>query len=448
MKLSLILLSLAVSGSAFAQGGSGVGNGGSGVVCFKKDANGKRQISKAYSLDLWEATHESDKLQIDLGSSQLTEFEKVALLIERVSRVDPTFGAELNRRFSDFRKSYEVQKRVRITKIDDTKTLVDPKGDCEIYQIAVQKRVVDAFFDKKFLFDQDVWEKMSRNERAGLIFHEILYWSEIERGAEDSFGVRRVVGAFASQFGSQITLPDYLDMIRKHLRHGHYDFNGLNLSLSSSDKILFDSNQNIIQARVSNATQIVRNGSTSNEVYIYSSIAERLYRFNEKREMIEGALLLVQVKRTFSNQIVRFMIRSDQQSEASFKSGYTTAQLAEISDQVLIERFDFLNMFSLKPQDSKLFLSADGRARAVYSSDPKDFQFLTEFPSLRFENAKVVGLLFSNEDQLSGFLVEAKTKGFIYDDSKTNGKYELSWKPSGIYEVMLDFSTKTIQSVR
>lgn len=440
MKQMTTLLFLLFSTSfAFAQGGSGVGNGGKGVACYGIVGE-KKQMIRVQVLDFWELRNEAH-LQVNLGPAKMPYLDKIRMLIQRVARVDPSFANDLTRRLDYFLTSHEIQNRVRIKNIDDTKALVTPKGDCSQFQIAVQKKVIDEFFDKKFQIDMDAWKLMSEDDRAGLVFHEIFYWSEIERGADDSLGVRRMVGILASEAGTRLTLAQYLSVLKNYTRREGYEFNQLSLSLLEKDPLLFDERGILRKAKLLKPTQIIQSRTLNgeSESRTYEASANHVYDFDENG-IVQGQLQLREM--TVENSMQTIHANFDQKFEIPFSQEWRLLLRSASGLRFQMPSLSITSSGQLTPSlpGSQLLISG--------ISTPSDFD-LTQLTGmrLRLSMARVQSIGFDESGRINQLIVMGNgDKPEIYDDLHS-ARHELTWKKEP-YMVTLDLERHSILSVK
>jgi hypothetical protein len=186
-------------------GGSTVGNGGNTIVCT--DANG--QIKSVELLDFYEARIKRG-VTPDLGDDTLSVDDKVALAMKRLDAVDKDVGYTLAQ-LNTFKKDSVFLPGIRLVTVDDSDHLFVPAG-CQQEQTAIQK-TPEFPGDKLFNIDQDLWNHMDSNNRAGLILHEIFYHMSLQYAKPDnSIGVRFFVSSISS--AQSITLRELVEVFR------------------------------------------------------------------------------------------------------------------------------------------------------------------------------------------------------------------------------------------
>lgn len=185
MKLinGLALTLMGILPVAFA--GNESGGGGNAVVCYKG-----KEIKSAELLDVFEGSNV-------FGDSHLENESYKKTLDVALKRLDKTAfamkpGYTNYRSVRDLVKHVEGKKRfisktAQLKPINDSFEVFLP-SDCKIKQAA-------AFLNEDtILFDQNIWEKLSERDRAGLMLHEAIYWfNRATSSRYDSRRTRRVV---------------------------------------------------------------------------------------------------------------------------------------------------------------------------------------------------------------------------------------------------------------
>lgn len=196
------LTSLLAATSAVAGGGN-VGNGGMAYVCYGATRpDGTRVIRSAELLDFWEARQGAYRLTIDLGPNNPDKtdlHEKIEIALSRLSKFAPQ-RADLYRKRLQFFNSMSAQVTgAFIDKTFDATIILKPKHpECEITNVVYQVKSPSPD-QVKFLIDSEIYEKLSSTDQAGLWLHEVAYWTEIEKTANHSDGVRNIVRMISSK---------------------------------------------------------------------------------------------------------------------------------------------------------------------------------------------------------------------------------------------------------
>jgi hypothetical protein len=204
----LILLALLVpsllASQAHADGAKVVGNGGEGVYC---PGSGEITLFDYYEANVLRG------LQPNLGPIQNTYQQKLSLLLSRLAQFDPARAAIYRNRVNSFESESRFVTGADLTPIPDSNSPVIPRG-CQIVQLAVQRPPTfpgEAYY----LLDKEKWDLMSNDQRAGLVFHEIIYREALGVGATDSSGARYLNSTIASDSLSGMKNSEYLNILLK-----------------------------------------------------------------------------------------------------------------------------------------------------------------------------------------------------------------------------------------
>ena len=203
----LLLLSLvhsALHPSAFAEGGTS-SHGGDAVVCYNQevDRQGKPvhlgtplQITSVELLDYWEWRQSSPR-KTSLGEANLQISEKIKIVIDRIAKLDPVLATELNKIYQTYQPSFVD--RAKIPDISDFTPRLERSSNCVIEQLAVQYRAV-VFGQAWLQIDAKLYQRLTRDEQAGLVLHEILYRFALSQAhpPTDSNGLRYLNFVFST----------------------------------------------------------------------------------------------------------------------------------------------------------------------------------------------------------------------------------------------------------
>lgn len=176
MKTKWILSMILFSSSAFASGDR-VGNGGDGVACS----------DKTELLDFYESSLPLKSYKLEQSYKEITEN-----VLSNLERFNPAQAKQYRRRFSEFFDETEFKSGASLINIKDSRHLFKPKDkNCKIMQIAI-RRNEESVVMKRFLIDEDLWNKLSERSKAGLVLHEIIYEHFYKLGEDDSIKARAV----------------------------------------------------------------------------------------------------------------------------------------------------------------------------------------------------------------------------------------------------------------
>lgn len=164
-----------------------VGGGGKGVVCDGRD--------EVQVLDFFEARVDGD-LTIDLGDADLEPAAKVELALTRLARLDP----QRSQRYRDILWLFNNGQQIvpaAISPVDDSGDAVIP-DDCRLVQMAMHYSVGINSVDSIWFIDAEFWNRLTNDDKAGLILHEIIYYDALRHGHETSLYARDLVAIVSS----------------------------------------------------------------------------------------------------------------------------------------------------------------------------------------------------------------------------------------------------------
>lgn len=197
--LNVLMLTLLFPPTSF--GGNESGGGGNAIVCYRE-----KEIVSAELLDIYEGesifgdTHLNPENYEQALQTSIDRLEKTAFGIKT--------GYSKGRSLSDLVKHVEQKKRfisrtTELRSINDSFEVFIPK-DCFI------KQTVNFINEDTILIDQNIWDKLSERDKAGLIIHEAVYWySRLTSGTYDSRRSRRIVSkSFEQEWNFEEVLKD------------------------------------------------------------------------------------------------------------------------------------------------------------------------------------------------------------------------------------------------
>lgn len=206
-KLNIILiLNFLIQASIYA--GNEVGNGGDALVCKKEQSLSVRL------LDYSEGEVNSNK-----SDSQEKYRKLLHSWIKKFKALDPKLSSMLSRKTLTIDQDFTFKKGIQLIDIKDSKHIYIPQN-CVLKQLAIRR--FKKIGGEKFVVNQDYWEKLSEEDKAGLVLHELLYEYFYYLGVRDSKEVRelnRIIYNYAH--GSEITKSEYKQRIR-NLELPHY----------------------------------------------------------------------------------------------------------------------------------------------------------------------------------------------------------------------------------
>lgn len=183
MKLVLAFLSLVGFSSAFAIGHD-IGNGGDVVVCYKDDKVTKKSVEL---LDFYEA-RELRNIPVLMGGPELSMDQKIGMALARLRVINPTRANRLRAYAKTAMNEVLFKRGKNLVDIPDSGHLFLDEN-CKIKQIAIQE--TPRFpGDPRYLIDEDLWNLLDEDGKAGLVLHEVI-WRELRlAGVKNSVPVR------------------------------------------------------------------------------------------------------------------------------------------------------------------------------------------------------------------------------------------------------------------
>ena len=167
MKATLYLF-LFLTSSSFLMANE-KGNGGDAVVCY--DTNNR--ITSVELLDFYEAKKKGRIRSLDLGDQSLTVNEKVKYVLKKLERINPSRAKKYELWLEEFFSEDLLDWSEKLVNIDDTGALGIPEN-CEVEQVAVQEKPLFKG-DKRYVIRKKLWDLMSKDHKAGLVLHELIY---------------------------------------------------------------------------------------------------------------------------------------------------------------------------------------------------------------------------------------------------------------------------------
>lgn len=188
--------------SAFAIGNE-KGNGGFVLSCPEKPIR---------LFDFYEAEN-LYKFKPLVPSDDIAEEKIVAERIQQIALKDSGLAKKLTDNLNYFFLNLKMLPDY-IGPSADTQHVFVPAG-CHLIQAALQRKaLVSARL--KFYLAQNIWNQLSKYDRAGLILHEILYMSSEQK---DSRFIRRLTGFIFSQELAVATT----DVLREEFKNAGWD---------------------------------------------------------------------------------------------------------------------------------------------------------------------------------------------------------------------------------
>lgn len=200
MKTGILILLIT---GFWAVAGNRVGNGGDVVFC--KDTNSWEL------LDFHEARLNSVKLEV---SDKLDPWEIAKDRLKPLETLAPKLYRQYSRRLESMRSDVEFKDHVKLTNIKDSLHTFVKKG-CNVQQAALGLGFSMGNDKKAFVVSSDLWKKLSANEQAGLLMHELFYEHFFKLGIKNSRPVRQFVSLMFSSKINELTRPDFWAKVNK-----------------------------------------------------------------------------------------------------------------------------------------------------------------------------------------------------------------------------------------
>jgi hypothetical protein len=237
-----------------ALGGDEVGNDGDVVVCRGIDG----EVNSIELLDYYEARNRFGFVP-DLGSPQLSYEQKVLHVLRRISKIDPLRASRMQDEFDIFQNFTHFWPGVKLVDIPDSLHIAIPHG-CEIEQVAIQA-VPSVPEEKYFTVSKDLWDKMSDDDKAGLVLHEILFKELINVHKHVNSKLARYFNARISENRfSDLPTEDYLDLLStlKADEDSEFSFGSviLKFGLYMSNRLAFYDNGQLQKVKINSPKDI------------------------------------------------------------------------------------------------------------------------------------------------------------------------------------------------
>ena len=193
------------------------GNGGDVILC----ADGRAIFYDLYEM---EKLHHLTP-QIPAGANWQ---EISGQVIDRFQGINPSRAYRFRQRLATFLKEAEFLSDVEMIDIPDTGIGFFPQG-CKLHQLAIQK-VPRVPGEKRYLVNQDIWQRLDEVNRAALVVHELILGDAIEDNHPTSESTRYLNAlVLANQLGNYNTRT-YIDLLRQ-LDFYTADYNGVSIGL-------------------------------------------------------------------------------------------------------------------------------------------------------------------------------------------------------------------------
>lgn len=255
---SLVLFTFVFSPLGFA--GNEKGNGGYAVVCQKATPG----FVPIEILDFIEGRLLHD-LAPEFGPTNFSYLEKLDYVLNRLSR-SATTRAQLYRDWSaQFLSEAKFLKGIDLGDIGDTDHIAIPEG-CHLKPV-INQRTPSLPHEKRYFINQDLWEQLDADNKAGLILHELIYR---ELQSPTSVRVRFYNSLITSAIFEKLTLTELIQL-HKDVGLNSLDIQGVEVNLLLP--LEFYSNQKLKSAHPVPSSQ-----------FIFRTQALTLYSWFEKTD--------------------------------------------------------------------------------------------------------------------------------------------------------------------
>lgn len=199
---------------SFLKGGNEVGNGGKVMVC--ENAN----VKTFEILDYFEARSLSG---LTLTAHQSADpMVIVNSILSMLEKFDAARAIKYKHWAETFLSESSFLKQADLWQIGDTGPVLSING-CLLKQAVVQRKP-EFTLQKRYLFNNEIWDALDSQNRAGLILHEIVYRDAIERGHIISAATRYFTGLIGSTAFSNLSLKEYENTLFETKLLGYYNF--------------------------------------------------------------------------------------------------------------------------------------------------------------------------------------------------------------------------------
>lgn len=213
MKSTLIAILILAGADVFA--GNRVGNGGNLVQCEEPKGSDKKQLQL---LDFYESFGMTgpDLFKLDPSKKDLNDKDILQNRLDLLAKVAPKLADQYSRRTKTIQNEIEFKTGVSLSLAKDAVEAFLPsdKG-CSLKQVVIRKEQKPVDGEKRFLFDQTLWNKLNPEQKAGLMLHEIIYEhfakleSKVDREKRDSRKARKLVAKIFSKDFEKLTSGEF-----------------------------------------------------------------------------------------------------------------------------------------------------------------------------------------------------------------------------------------------
>ncbi len=204
-KLYDVLKKSGKQGRANSMGG--VDSGGGTVVLCPNARGG----SMTFELLDFQAARQDLGYKIDLGPADLGYVEKVDFALNRLAAVAPLRASLYKKWFMEFENESDRRTRSKVINSQGLGGVSIPEG-CYAVDVVTQKTdSVLRLGGKRYTIDQDVFDRLDNDTKAGLILHELVYRDRLMGGALDATETRMFTSLISTR---QIVGSEYWDAVK------------------------------------------------------------------------------------------------------------------------------------------------------------------------------------------------------------------------------------------
>ena len=194
-----ILVLLMLSFPLFAGNGNEVGNGGDGLIC-----GDKIQIFDFYE------TKQLKKYHIDFPGG--SDWNKIAnTVVTRLKNKNENLYRQYSKVLAKINKRLKFIDEANFRDVKDSYEVAIPK-DCRLEQLAIQKD--NSKGEREIFISLRLWKKLSEEQKAGLIMHEIIYEHFINLGEKNSLKVREFNSLLFSKEIGELNRAKFNQIVR------------------------------------------------------------------------------------------------------------------------------------------------------------------------------------------------------------------------------------------
>lgn len=184
-----------------------VGNGGHGVSCQGHEGKSRYSLLDFFEADILEPGQSRTHWRAENMDAIIAD------ILQRLAQHDPERSSQyavMTQKLQDPRKFI----RSPLVKTEDSLSFTLPQ-ECRLEQLAIRLSEEADGYGLGWVFDKNLYEKLSSTDQAGLLFHEAVYDELIELGVTNSVRVRYFIAKLFSDDFPSYDLQDYILLLRK-----------------------------------------------------------------------------------------------------------------------------------------------------------------------------------------------------------------------------------------